>query len=75
MRKNHDVEFQARFRIFYMQYQNGKWSEAKKAYENISLLLVDKRIDGPTQTLSAYMASFDWNAPSTWKGVRELTEK
>jgi hypothetical protein len=31
--------------------------------------------DGPTKTLMDVMAESKFQAPSTWKGYRELTEK
>ena len=32
-------------------------------------------LDGPSNTLLNFMATYDYAAPFTWKGFRELTEK
>jgi hypothetical protein len=32
-------------------------------------------IDGPTNTLMKYMAEYNFEAPKTWRGYRELVEK
>ena len=32
-------------------------------------------MDGLSNTLLDYMATFDYAAPFTWKGFRELTDK
>lgn len=51
-------------------YLSGAWQRARELLQNVLVLKSD---DGPTLTLLRYMGH--GNAPSSWRGFRELTEK
>jgi len=53
-------------------YINGNWKRARLMFDRC---LVTKENDGPSHTLLNYMKGFDYIAPESWKGYRELTEK
>jgi hypothetical protein len=53
-------------------YLGGRWEEAKTALAKANDL---KGGDKPCQLLTRVMARFDFKAPDTWKGFRELTSK
>ena len=51
-------------------YEVGEW---KYSNELLTDILQMQRTDGPAQVLRHLFESFDFHAPSTWKGYRELT--
>ena len=60
------------FRFGINSYLQGEWKLAKNFLERCSSL---KSTDKPTLVILNYMAKFNFKAPDTWKGCRELTEK
>lgn len=60
-------------------YKAGDWEGARCILEQTKWIrqtvLGQPLQDGPSTTLLDYMAHFDYVAPFTWKGYRELTEK
>lgn len=60
-------------------YKTGRWSEANRVLQQCRTMRSDVHgaplLDGPTDVLLKYMAGFDFQAPTTWTGFRELTEK
>ncbi|CAD8077335.1 unnamed protein product [Paramecium sonneborni] len=70
--KNFNSEFQAQFSQGFQGYLLGNWKEAQMWFEKAKLL---KSNDGPISTLTAVMNEYNFKAPNTWKGFRELTEK
>lgn len=55
-------------------YISGKWKEALNLF-NITLNMINGRIDGPSNTLIEIIKNNNEEAPPNWKGYRELTEK
>jgi hypothetical protein len=60
-------------------YKAGQWEEARSVLEQTKWMRQTQQglplMDGPSNTLLDYMATFDYAAPFTWKGFRELTDK
>lgn len=60
-------------------YKTGRWGEANRVLQQCRTMRTDVNgtplLDGPTDVLLKYMAGFDFQAPATWTGFRELTEK
>jgi hypothetical protein len=53
-------------------YFAGDWEACKN---EIDAILEKKPEDGPMISLRLVLESYDFKAPSDWKGYRELTEK
>ena len=53
-------------------YRKGKWTEAKKYFEEC---IKEDPNDGPSNTLYNYIKKFNFESPKNWKGERELTSK
>jgi len=87
MRLGFSSEFFERFAMAYRNYEAGEWMAARdmlytchyQPKANVGRKLVtteaDWPEDGPTVALLKYMQGFDYVAPDTWTGHRELTEK
>ena len=60
------------FKLGFEDYIAGKWKEAKQKFKEC---LEIRKSDGPTLTLMNYIESLGFEAPESWKGYRELTEK
>jgi len=77
--RGYTQDFLDKFGKGYQHYLDGKWKEARTALEEVSKMRTDAHgatiEDGPTMSLLRVMAEFDFQAPSTWRGYRELTEK
>lgn len=60
-------------------YKAGQWEEARSVLEQTKWMRQTQQgvplMDGLSNTLLDYMATFDYAAPFTWKGFRELTDK
>ncbi|MEW5318157.1 MAG: hypothetical protein WDW38_009402 [Sanguina aurantia] len=71
--------FQSHFAAGFQAYKTGRWSEANRVLQQCRTMRSDVHgaplLDGPTDVLLKYMAGFDFQAPTTWTGFRELTEK
>eukprot|EP00831_Metopus_contortus_P018240 TRINITY_DN17778_c0_g1_i1.p1 TRINITY_DN17778_c0_g1~~TRINITY_DN17778_c0_g1_i1.p1 ORF type:complete len:150 (-),score=45.20 TRINITY_DN17778_c0_g1_i1:39-488(-) len=72
MRRNINEAFTQQFEEGFQNYLDGNWNQA---VENMKKALVVNPTDGPTITLLNYMENRNCQAPITWIGVRELTEK
>jgi class 3 adenylate cyclase len=64
--------FYEKFSYGFDKYIEGRWFEAS-VFLNKCLQLNED--DGPTKVLLSYMGEYNFIAPSTWKGYRELTSK
>lgn len=60
-------------------YREGSWQQAKQLFEQTKYmrrtLTGQPLLDGPSNTLLNFMVTYDYAAPFTWRGFRELTEK
>ena len=65
-------EFMSRFNDGIQDYVAGDWLSSKK---NLSEALKIMPLDGPTRTLYRVLKSYDFRAPSDWRGYRALTSK
>lgn len=73
MRAIYTADFLKKSDMAYRNYEAGEWAVGKDMLESLEAML--GRADGPSQTLLNYMKLFNYVAPSTWKGYRELSEK
>jgi hypothetical protein len=77
--RGYTQEFLDKFGVGYQHYLDGKWKEAKAVLTEALTMRKDAAgntvEDGPTASLLRVMAEDNFQAPSTWKGFRELTEK
>lgn len=73
MRAKFTDEFMYRFNMAILNYISGEWEVARDMLTGTQFLLGDE--DGPSSTLLRYMGDFGYEAPASWKGYRELTEK
>eukprot|EP00397_Hematodinium_sp_SG-2012_P003342 GEMP01003350.1.p1 GENE.GEMP01003350.1~~GEMP01003350.1.p1 ORF type:complete len:1014 (+),score=182.63 GEMP01003350.1:101-3142(+) len=73
MRNIYTPEFLKKFNMAYRNYEAGEWAVCKDMFENAQTMLETE--DGPSTTLLAYMKEFNYIAPPTWAGFRELAEK
>jgi len=83
MREPFPLEFFQEFERGYLNYEAGEWDVAaisfRRACERLSR--TETRCssyfpeDGPSQALLGYMATYNFQAPSDWKGWRELAER
>lgn len=86
MRQRYSPEFFRRFATAYRNYEAGSWRVARDLlftcyYEPRKdvgskpwISEKDWPPDGPTQTLLRFMQEYDYKAPTTWPGYRELKE-
>ena len=74
MHRKYDQEFQEKWNKGYDCYISGNWPTAKLYLEETRNYIKDVE-DGPSVTLLSYMENRDFQAPTEWNGVRELTEK
>jgi len=74
MREIFTKEFYEVWKVGFKFYIEGKWGDAKKIFEKTKTMLPNWK-DGPSNTLLGVIEDNGGNAPSTWKGFRELTEK
>lgn len=65
-------EFQKNFAIGFLKYIDGNWTESRNILNNGLKMSPE---DGPTRTILEVMGGYSFQAPSDWKGFRELTEK
>jgi hypothetical protein len=65
-------EFMSRFNDGIQDYVAGDWLSSKK---NLSEALKIMPSDGPTKTLYRVLKSYEFRAPSDWRGYRALTSK
>jgi len=74
MRSKFSDEFMFTFGMGYQNYAEGEWQVAQRFLEKAKSLFIDDRHreDGPSQALLDYMDKFSFEAPSNWKGCREL---
>ena len=77
--KTSTPEFLARFGEGYQAYKDGDWGKAKSILSRIIEEKTDSTGahcgDGPSLTLMGVMEEYNFQAPSSWKGYRDLTEK
>ena len=69
--QHHIHEFNPIFRQAFKCYIQGEWM---MAYENIERCLELWDSDGPTKSLQLYMSYYQFTAPETWTGHRNLDE-
>lgn len=74
MRKRIPSEFYRKWKVGFEYYISGDWKSAKQVFSE-TLDIVENFHDGPSETLLAFMGTFDFKAPPYWKGIRKLTEK
>eukprot|EP00798_Chlamydomonas_sp_ICE-L_P018652 gene18652-25168_t len=74
-----DIEFKNEFEEGFQAYKTGNWQHARDVLEGCLMArtdLQDRPIkDVPSEVLLTYMGGFNFVAPPTWRGFRELTEK
>lgn len=64
--------FLAKFGEAVSAYLSGDWASSRRMLESV---LLEKPEDGPSVSLLGVMEQYDFEAPKSWKGFRELTEK
>ena len=67
--QQHIMEFNPIFRQAFRSYISGDWNAA---YEHIERCLELWEDDGPTKTLQAFMAQYQFQAPSDWSNARNI---
>lgn len=71
--------FLKRFKQGFELYRNGQWSEARSILEETKTrrhpVSGQDVVDGPSSTLLSFMAQSSFQAPKSWAGFRELTDK
>lgn len=72
LRKHYDPNFTTLFKEGYKNYISGNWKESTRIFEECLLMNPN---DGPTLSLKGILDGQNNQAPSGWKGFRELTEK
>jgi len=70
MRRKYNNEFLYTFKMGYQNYAEGEWQVAQRFLEKAMSCLGSE--DGPSKALLEYMDKYGFEAPSTWKGSREL---
>jgi len=70
MRKRYDVKFFQLFSMGYHNYSEGEWSVARRMLSCTRAFLGAE--DGPSIALLKHMASYNFQAPPSFHGVREL---
>ena len=72
-------EFLKTFGEGFKAYKDGEWGKAKEILQGCISSRVDSTGahmgDGPSETLMRVMEEYNFNAPSNWRGFRELTDK
>jgi len=71
MRSKFSNEFMFTFGMGYQNYAEGEWQVAQRFLEKAKSLLEGGE-DGPSRALLEFMDKFSFEAPSNWKGSREL---
>jgi len=87
MRKRYSVEFFQLFNMGYQNYSQGEWQVAKKflsccdellghngdrSPDRLSVVRASASEDGPSKALLKFMDQYKYEAPKTWKGVRDV---
>mmetsp|Transcript_51738 Transcript_51738/g.95738 ORF Transcript_51738/g.95738 Transcript_51738/m.95738 type:complete len:309 (-) Transcript_51738:127-1053(-) len=70
MRQKFSNEFLYTFGMGYQNYAEGEWQIAQRFLEKAKSLLEIE--DGPSKALLEFMDKYSFEAPSNWKGLREL---
>ena len=70
--QNRNEDFHKLFSLGFTKYLEGNWVESKHILNDGKTMIPD---DGPSKTILEVMGSLNYQAPSDWKGFRELTEK
>ena len=74
LREPFTKEFTTKFNIGLQYYFDGKWTEAKRIFEETKTMIPNYD-DGPSNTLLAVIQENGGSAPKDWNAFRELTEK
>jgi len=75
MRKPFTAEFYKEWHYGVTAYLRGEWPRAKDKLTLTLNLLKDRSPDKPSRVLLDYMAGYNFKAPDSWNGIRNLTEK
>ena len=77
MRKGVSRQFLDEFQRGLELYTNGEWLQARDVLQKTRTYLKAQGqvVDGPSDSLLTVMQKHNYNAPKSWKGFRELTEK
>ena len=77
MRKGVSRQFLDEFQRGLEFYTNGEWLQARDVLQKTRTYLnaQGQVVDGPSDSLLTVMQKYNYNAPKSWKGFRELTEK
>lgn len=70
--QQHIAEFTPIFRQAFKSYIKGEWAVA---FEDLDRCLELWDNDGPTRSLHRFMSVYQFQAPETWNGFRNLDEK
>ncbi|KAL4852756.1 Ras guanine nucleotide exchange factor W [Chlorella vulgaris] len=72
-------DFISKFAVGYAAYRDGDWPAARAVFLETLSMREDRAgqpvRDGPSATLLRVMAGHNFQAPASWPGYRELTEK
>ena len=79
LRKHIEPEFLDAHKDGISLYVAGDWPASRAMLEKADRMMAERAPalggDGPSQTVLRYMASFNFEAPKSWKGFRPLTSK
>lgn len=75
MRKRYTCEFFTLFNMGYQNYAQGEWQVSRRLLERTRIMLGTGMEDGPSAALLRYMEGFNFGAPKSWVGIRELDDK
>lgn len=70
MRFRYTLEFIHVFNMGYQNYSQGEWQVAQRLLQRTRDMLGVE--DGPSVALLKYMERFNYEAPDTWQGIRDL---
>lgn len=70
MRRRYTMDFSQLFNMGYQNYSQGEWQSARRFLENTRYMLRSE--DGPSAALLRFMKTSNFQAPDSWRGVREL---
>lgn len=74
LRKKFTKEFFDEWNKGFEYYIKGWWQNAAECFEKTKTMIPDYT-DGPSVNLLKYITTFNFKAPSDWKGVRKMVSK
>jgi len=80
MRAIYFLEFFQDFEKGFLNYEAGEWDVAARVFGQTAKMLKNRSwhsdpIDGPSRALLDFMFSYNFQAPASWRGFRELTDR